>query len=191
MSKVIHLMIFPSLDLSIISIRQIHQQKRDAMEALHVRNLISKSQWRTIFRENRLTTIIRMPLTRLTITPMEIYRRLTANCQIIQKLIYLMMMTMLVKQIRYWIHQWNPITTSKRFKKPKTLRSMRINVSIFKWEFDAYMIDGFSLTFKITASQSEVSQYLNTEEMTSPKHKSQATSPNLPLNDLTINEEEV
>lgn len=53
------------------------------------------------------------------------------------------------------------------------------------------MIDGFSLTFKITASQSEVSQYLNTEEMTSPKHKSQATSPNLPLNDLTINEEEV
>lgn len=44
MSKVIHLMIFPSLDLSIISIRRIHQQKRDAMEALHVRNLISKSQ---------------------------------------------------------------------------------------------------------------------------------------------------
>lgn len=56
------------------------------------------------------------------------------------------------------------------------------------------MIDGicrFSLFAQITASQNEVSQYLSTDEMTSPKHKSQATSPNLPLNDLTINEDEV
>lgn len=43
---------------------------------------------------------------------------------------------------------------------------------------------------EIAASQCEVNQYLNAEEM-SPKRKSQATSPNLPLNDLTINEEEV
>lgn len=54
------------------------------------------------------------------------------------------------------------------------------------------MIDGMCLFFaQITASQNEVSQYLNTDDMTSPKHKSQATSPNLPLNDLTINEDEV
>lgn len=53
------------------------------------------------------------------------------------------------------------------------------------------MSASLSISIAITASQNEVSQYLNTEEMTSPKHKSQATSPNLPMNDLTINEEEV
>jgi hypothetical protein len=46
----------------------------------------------------------------------------------------------------------------------------------------------------ITASQNEVnsqSTYLNAEEIMSPKQKNQSTSPNLPLNEITISEEEV
>lgn len=45
-----------------------------------------------------------------------------------------------------------------------------------------------------TASQNEVnsqSTYLNPDELMSPKQKNQSTSPNLPLNETIINEEEV
>lgn len=48
--------------------------------------------------------------------------------------------------------------------------------------------------FKLSASQNEVisqSVYLNADEATSPKQKNQSTSPNLPLNELVISEEEV
>lgn len=51
--------------------------------------------------------------------------------------------------------------------------------------------------FTITASQIEtnsqsISQnHLKPDEMMSPKQKHQATSPNLPLNEVTINEDEV
>lgn len=50
------------------------------------------------------------------------------------------------------------------------------------------------LSYPLTASQNEVSTqstYLNTEEIMSPKLKNQSTSPNLPLNETIINEEEV
>lgn len=46
----------------------------------------------------------------------------------------------------------------------------------------------------IAASQNEVksqSSYLNAEEILSPKQKNQSTSPNLPLNETIISEEEV
>lgn len=46
----------------------------------------------------------------------------------------------------------------------------------------------------ITASQNEAttqSVYLNADGMMSPKQKHQSTSPNLPLNETIINEEEV
>lgn len=48
--------------------------------------------------------------------------------------------------------------------------------------------------FRLAASQTEVlsqSAYLNAEEITTPKQKNQSTSPNLPLNETIINEEEV
>lgn len=48
--------------------------------------------------------------------------------------------------------------------------------------------------FRIAASQNEVksqSSYLNAEEIMSPKLKNQSTSPNLPLNETIISEEEV
>jgi hypothetical protein len=53
--------------------------------------------------------------------------------------------------------------------------------------------EGF-LVSPFAASQNEVnsqSAYLNADENLSPKQKNQSTSPNLPLNEITISEEEV
>lgn len=50
------------------------------------------------------------------------------------------------------------------------------------------------LPLQPTASQNDVSSqsvYLNPEEVLSPQQKNQSTSPNLPLNETIINEEEV
>ena len=47
---------------------------------------------------------------------------------------------------------------------------------------------------KITASQCELkpqSSHLNAEELMSPKQKNQSTSPNLPITENTINDDEV
>lgn len=48
-------------------------------------------------------------------------------------------------------------------------------------------------SFAFTASQNELnpSNHLKPEEIMSPKQKHQATSPNLPLTETTINEDEV
>lgn len=50
------------------------------------------------------------------------------------------------------------------------------------------------LFLRFAASQNDVSSqsvYLNPEEVLSPKQKNQSTSPNLPLNETIISEEEV
>lgn len=47
---------------------------------------------------------------------------------------------------------------------------------------------------KFTASQCELkpqSSHLNAEELMSPKQKNQSTSPNLPITENTINDDEV
>lgn len=52
----------------------------------------------------------------------------------------------------------------------------------------------FNAQTQTTASQCELksqSTHLNAEELMSPKQKNQSTSPNLPLNETIINEEEV
>lgn len=51
-----------------------------------------------------------------------------------------------------------------------------------------------NICVSIAASQNEVksqSSYLNADEILSPKQKNQSTSPNLPLNETIISEEEV
>lgn len=68
-----------------------------------------------------------------------------------------------------------------------------------KCKFDFHIRSFFCLLIlniyvSIAASQNEVksqSSYLNADEILSPKQKNQSTSPNLPLNETIISEEEV
>lgn len=68
----------------------------------------------------------------------------------------------------------------------------------FQFSFLISVLDSTDINlvsfFRFAASQTEVisqSAYLNAEEIITPKQKNQSTSPNLPLNETIINEEEV
>lgn len=66
--------------------------------------------------------------------------------------------------------------------------------SLCKFYFDELKRSQNHYLFHLAASQNDVtsqSVYLNPEEVLSPKLKNQSTSPNLPLNETIINEEEV